>query len=121
MLVTERSATETILSVSVAVLSAGFGSGIPSGVATEAVFESVPAAVGLRVLVAVRVAVPPASRFTVVSMFPVPLETAHDEPEEPGAEEVEQVQAMSVNDAGNVSVTCALATASGPAFDTCIA
>jgi hypothetical protein len=62
-----------IVSVSVAVLLPGSVSVSPAGGATEAVLVSDTMAAGLIWATAVKVAVPPGSRVTVVAMLPVPL------------------------------------------------
>ena len=62
---TARSASGNRIVVSVAVLFVGFGSVNPGGAATVEVFESVPRAVPRIIAVTVKVAVPPAARFTV--------------------------------------------------------
>ena len=72
-----------------------------------------PVALGERVPVAVKVAVPPTSRFTVVAMLPLPLAAEQLEPAEAA-----QVQLIPVKLAGKVSVTDAPVTGLGPAFET---
>jgi hypothetical protein len=101
--------------LSVSELSAGVGSVVPPGAATVAVFAMSPAALAAAVVTAVNVAEPEASRSTVVAMLPLPPGLPHAEPAV-----AEHVQATFVRSAGNVSVTAAPVTASGPAFDTLI-
>ena len=58
---------------------AGVGSR-PTGMVTVAEFDSVPVNAASIVAVTVKVAVPPASRSTVVAMLPVPVGAAHADP-----------------------------------------
>ena len=114
-LVIERSASGTIVSVSVALLLPVAGSAAPAGAATLAVFTRVPVALAAAVPLSVKVALPPAGRLTVVLMLPVPLAAPQVDPA--GAV---QVQVTPVRAVGTVSVTGASATALGPAFATVI-
>jgi hypothetical protein len=98
----------TVLTVEL--LFAGVGSGTDAGVAMVAVFtsgEGVPAA---SVPVAVKVAVPPASRVTDAATLPLPLAGQVD------PAEAEQVQPTPVSPAGKLSFTVAPVTATGPLF-----
>src|SRR5262245_19932579 len=103
VLVTARSPRGVSVSVSVAVLLADTGSETPPGAVTVAVLASVP---GATVPVAVKVTVPPASRFTVRLMLPAPEAAMQLEPAEAA-----QVQVTPVMAAGNVSATVAPFTA----------
>src|SRR5262245_28434955 len=93
-----RSAVRTRVSVSVAELLPGVGSGTPGGADTVAVFDSVPVAETLIVPSTVKVTLPPAGRFTVLLMLPDP-DAGHVPPPAPTHVQV------AVRDAGNVSVT----------------
>src|SRR5262245_52769753 len=86
------------LSLSVALLLLGVLS--PGGVATVAVLVRAPVADGLICATAVKVAVPPGSKVTVVRMLPLPLAAATLEPAEATA-----VQLTAVMAAGKLSVT----------------
>src|SRR2546430_7386047 len=77
-----------IVSVSVAVLLPGSVSVSPAGGATEAVLVSDTMAAGLVRATAVKVAVPPGSRVTVVAVLPVPLAAAPLDPAEATALQV---------------------------------
>src|SRR5436305_1294487 len=101
-------------SLSVAVLLPGVLS--PGGTATVAVLVRAPVADGLIWARAVKVAVPPGSRVTVVRMLPVPLAWATPEPAEATA-----VQLTAVTAAGNRSVTCWATAVLGPALRTTMA
>ena len=111
VLVIDRSASRTSVSVSVAELLPGVGSVNPPGGATVAVLASVPEADAEIVAVSVNVAVPPAARLTVALMLP-----------EPPAGQLEPVPAAThvhvapPNTTGNVSVTVAPVTNDGPAL-----
>src|SRR5262245_38403434 len=85
--------------VSVATSLTGLVSGTPGGGATVIVLVSEPVADGLIWASAVKVAVPPGSRVTVVSMLPVPLAWATLDPAEAMA-----VQLAAVMATGNRSV-----------------
>ena len=111
VLVIDRSAVGTKVSVSVAVLLAAVGSVIPAATATVAVLARVPVAVEAIVAVRVNVAVPLGRRSTVVLMLPLP-DAGHVEP----AEAV-HVHVAPDNVAGNVSVTVVARAAEGPAFE----
>src|SRR2546422_8968320 len=113
--VIDRSAAGMIVSVSVALLFAGFGSVIPAGGVTAAVFDRVPEALMSSVPVAMNVAVPPTRRFTVRLMFPEPLAAAQLEPLE-----ATHVHVTPVRLAGKLSVTVAPDAAEGPALLTVI-
>src|SRR5262245_45110954 len=104
-----RSASGVSVSLSVALSFEPSGSIVPIGAATVAVLSRVPVALGSMVPVAVYVAVPVASRSTLSLMSPLAL-----------AEQVDPAEATHVHVtplriAGNVSVTVAAATGSGPA------
>src|SRR5262245_42194359 len=86
------------LSLSVALLLPGVLS--PGGTATVAVLVSAPVADGSMVATAVKVAVPPGSRVTVVRMLPLPLAAATLEPGEATAVQLTEVMAD-----GKLSVT----------------
>ena len=90
------------------------GSFTPTGAVTVAVLASDPVALAAIVPLAVKVALPPPSRSTVVLISPAPL-AAHAEPALAA-----QVQVTPVSVAGNASATVAPVTALGPAFDTVI-
>src|SRR5438552_2907941 len=102
-----------IVSLSVALLLALFGSFIPAGGVTVAALSNVPAALRESVPLAVNVAVPLGSRSTVVLMLPLPLAAPQLDP----ADAV-QTHVTFVKLAGKLSVTVALATAPGPLFVT---
>lgn len=72
-LVMDKSEVGVNVSVSLAELFAVFGSGVEAGAVTVAVLVSVPVAVLATVALTMNVAVPCASKFTVVLMFTVPL------------------------------------------------
>ena len=114
VLVIERSAVGTNVSVSVAVLLAAVGSVTPAETAADAVFASDPVAVDAIVAVNVNVAVPLGSRSTVVLMLPLP-EAGHVDPADAA-----HVQVAPDNDAGNVSVMAVAIAADGPAFEAAI-
>ena len=80
VLVIDRSACGMIVSVSVALLSAGFGSVVPIGAVTVAVLASEPVAVAASVAVTVMVALPPDGRLTVALTLPVPVAAAAGAP-----------------------------------------
>jgi hypothetical protein len=105
--VIERSAFPVRVSVSVAELLAGVGSVTPAPVATVAVFTRFPVAPALIAAFTVYVTLPPAGRFTVALMLPVPGD-GHVPPPVPA-----HVQ-LAVRDAGNVSVTVAAGALLGP-------
>jgi hypothetical protein len=114
VVVIDRSAVGTNVSVSVAVLFAAVGSVMPPATAAVAVLASDPVAVDEIVAVSVKVAVPPGRRSTVVLMFPLP-----------DAGQVEPAEAVHVHVAadnvpGNVSVMVVASAADGPAFDATI-
>src|SRR5689334_10123536 len=113
VLVIERSAKAPSASLSVALLLPGVGSVTPPGVVIVAVFDSVPVAAPEIVALAVKVTDPPAGRFTVSLMLPLP-EAVQVPPPAPT-----QVQVL-VSDAGNVSATVAPVALLGPAFDAVI-
>src|SRR4051794_37079542 len=100
----------TIVSVSVAELSARFGSVTPAGAVTEAVFASDPEMLVASEAVAEKVTCPPAASVTRVSIVPAP------EPGQLEPTEAEQVQDTPVTAAGNGSCTRALVTVLGPAL-----
>jgi hypothetical protein len=106
VLVIERSAAGTNVSVSVAALSDVSGS---PPVETEAVLTSEPVADGDSVQFAVYVTFPPNGRFTASPMFPEPL-AVHVPPLRPAQAHVQ------VSDAGNASVTVAPMASLGPAL-----
>src|SRR5690349_22013767 len=68
----DRSAWAASVSVSVAELLPGVGSVTPAGAATVAVLLSVPLAAAEIVQLAVYVVLPPAGRFTVSLILPLP-------------------------------------------------
>ena len=103
------------MSLSLALLFAVLGSVIAAGGVTVAVFDRVPEALMSSVPVAVNVAVPPTSRFTVWLMFPEPLAAAQLEPPE-----ATHVHVTPVRLAGKVSATVAPVAADGPALLTVI-
>jgi hypothetical protein len=109
-----RFACGVSVSVSVALLFAGFGSVTPLGTATVAVLLSVPVADALTVPVSVYVTLPLTGRFTVSLMLPEPLAVQVPPPAPT------HVQLAPVIVAGRVSVTVAPVTALGPAFDATI-
>ena len=90
--VTDTSARMRMVSVSVAVLLERLGSAYPAGGATVAELTRVPVAATLSVAVATKVAVPPASRFTLWLM----LRRAGAAPQEEPAE-AEHVQEAPVS------------------------
>src|SRR2546426_44190 len=97
------------VSMSVAVLLPGSGSVPPAGGNTEAVLVSEPVADGLIWATAVKMAKPPGSRVTGVTMLPKPLGTATLDPAEATA-----VQLAAVMAAGNRSITVASTAVLGP-------
>ena len=114
VLVIDRSAVGTNVSVSVAVLLPGVGSTVPPGRATVAVFDRVPVAAAEIVPVTVKVAVPLGARVTEELIEPEP-EPGHDEPAD-----AEHVHVTPVRAAGMVSVTVAAVIVEGPAFEATI-
>ena len=104
----------TVWFTSVAVLFAGAGSVTPAGTVATAVLATDAGAPAARVAGTVNVAVPPASRLTVVEILPVPP-LAQDDPAL-----ATHVQLPNVSPAGAVSVTVAPVTASGPLLVTTI-
>src|SRR6516165_9754822 len=104
-----RPDTGVRLSMSVALLSLGVLS--PGGTAAVAVLVNEPVADGLMSATAVKVAVPPGSRVTVVRMLPLPLVAATLEPGEATA-----VQLTAVMAAGKRSVTAWSTAVLGPAL-----
>src|SRR5262245_59057263 len=112
VLVIARSACELRVSVSVALLLAGFGS-VTAPPLTVAVFDSVPVADAEIAADAVYVTDAPAGRFAVSLMFPEP-DAVHVPPPAPTHVHV------AVNEAGKVSAMVAVGTGSGPAFDAVI-
>ena len=114
VLVIDRSAVGTKVSVSVAVLLAAVGSVMPAATATVAVLTSVPVAAAAIVAVTVNVAVPAGNRSTVVLMLPLP-DAGQVEPAEAA-----QVHVAPDNVAGRVSVTAVVKAADGPAFEATI-
>lgn len=114
-LVMDKSEVGVRVSVSLAELFTGFGSVAPLSVVTVAVFVIVPVAVLATVALTVKVAVPPGSRLTVVSMFTLPLGAPQLEP----AEAV-QVHVLITRPPGMMSLTCAPVPALGPALLTTI-
>src|SRR5690606_22347639 len=94
-----------------ALLLAGSGSTTLPGVLIVAVLLSVPVADGSMVASTVYVTLPPAGRFTVSVMLPLPL-AVHVPPSTPT-----HVHVAPVRLAGKVSVTDAPSTLLGPAFD----
>src|SRR6266542_1348217 len=101
LLVIAGSATPVIVSVSVALLLAGFGSVTPAGAAMVAVLAMEPVALPAIVALTVNVAVPPLARFTLAEMLPLPL-AGQLEPTL-----ATQLQLPNVRPAGAVSVTVA--------------
>src|SRR2546422_701289 len=110
-----RSAAAVIVSSSVAELFVVGLSVTPAGAVTVAVLIRWPVAEGATVPVTVNVAVPPASRFTVVEMLPLTGPAVQLEPAE-----ATQVHEAPVNTAGNVSLTEAAVTLDGPLLVTTI-
>src|SRR5439155_7864106 len=110
LLVIARSAIELSVSVSVALLLAGFGSVTPTGAAMVAVLAMEPVALPATVALTVNVAVPPLSKFTLAEMLPLPL-AGQLEPTL-----ATQLQLPNVRPAGAVSVTVAPVAALGPLF-----
>src|ERR1700709_2419001 len=110
---TEAAGAAWIVSVSVAALLAGFGSGGPPSIMfTVAVLESVPVAVGEMVHGTVKVTLPPAGKLMASLMLPLP-EALQTPPPAPA-----QVQ-VQVSQAGKVSAIEAPPGASlGPALET---
>jgi hypothetical protein len=115
VLVIERSPIELIVSVSVALLLPGAGSGTAPGGVTVAVLTSEPVAVGNTDDVTVNVAVEPGARLTVVLIPPLPLGAAQLPPAEAA-----QVHVAAPNFEERGSVTVAPLTALGPLFLTVI-
>lgn len=111
VLLIDRSAVGESVSVSVSELFAGVGSVVPDGTVMVPVFVSEPVAVADSVAVSVNVAVPPTSNDTGVLMLPDP-DAAQVEPADAVHSQVAPVSA-----AGKVSVTVALTTVDGPAFE----
>src|SRR5262245_5268518 len=109
LLVMDRSAAGVRVSVSVALLLPGLGSVVPAGGVTVAVLAIVPGADGLIWATAVKVAVPPGSRVTVVLMGLAPLSWATLDPAEATAVQLTEVMA-----AGKMSVTGAATAVLGP-------
>jgi hypothetical protein len=114
VLVIDRSAVGTRVSVSVAVLLAAVGSVIPAATAAVAVLANDPVAVAEMVAVNVNVAVPLGSRSTEVLMLPLP-DAGQVEP----ADAV-HVQVAPDNVPGKVSVMVVASAADGPAFEATI-
>lgn len=115
VLVTDRLDVVTIVSVSVAVLFAKFGSSIPAE-ETFAVFVSDPDAVEATLpLVVVNVTVLPTGKLTVRLMLPLPV-PAPPQVAPPVIEHVQLIVPASGDGVGKLSVTVAPATASGPAL-----
>jgi len=114
VLVIDRSAVGTNVSVSVAVLLAGVGSVIPARTVAVAVFARVPVAVEAIVAVTVNVAVPTGNRSTVVEMLPDP-DAGHAEP----ADAV-HVHVAPDSTPANVSAIVVVRAADGPALDATI-
>jgi len=114
VLVIDKSAVGTSVSVSVAVLLPGVGSVVPPGRATLAVFANDPVAPAEIVPVSVNVAVPLDSNVTVALIDPEPA-AVHDEP---GDAAHVHVTAESVP--GVVSVTVAPVTTDGPELEATI-
>jgi len=114
VLVIDRSAVGTNVSVSVAVLLAGVGSVVPPGRATLAVLASVPVAVAEMMPVSANVAVPPASNETVALIAPEP-DAGHDDPADAA-----HVHVAPVIVAGTVSVTVPPVTTDGPELEATI-
>ena len=109
---TDTSADGTSVSVSVALLLAGFGSVTAAGAVMVAVLDSVPVAAATTGAVTVKVKDPPAGRFTVLAlMLPEPLAG----PVPPPAPT--PVQVAPEMDAGKVSATVAPVTLLGPALE----
>ena len=106
------SACGVTVSVSVAVLLPGSISATPAGAVIVAVFTTLTTVEGDMLATTRYVALPPASSETgVAARLPTPLATQV----EPA--EAVHVQVAEVIAAGSVSVTVALATSLGPAFD----
>ncbi len=101
--------------VSVAELFPGVGSVTPAGAATVAVFATVPVAFAAMVATTLKVTEPPEGRLTKALIFPVPLAAGQEPP--PAATHVHVAPEIP---AGNVSVTVAPTTGSGPAFEATI-
>lgn len=115
VLVIERFDVVTIVSVSAALLFAGFGSVIPAD-ETLAVFVRNPDAFEATLpLVVVNVTVPPTGKLTVRLMLPVPVPVP-PQVAPPVVVHVQLIVPLSGDGVGKLSVTVALATASGPAL-----
>ena len=69
-MLTLRSASGAVPSVSVALLLAPLGSVVPEGTAALAVLTRLPVAVELMLAVTMKVAVPPTARLTLVLILP---------------------------------------------------
>lgn len=115
VLVIARSDVALIVSVSVSLLLAVFGSGIFAGGVTVTVLLKLPVASLRTVPFSLKVAVALGNKFTVVLMLPVPLAA----PQLPPALAV-QVQEILVSLVGIVSVTVAPVTVLGPLLRTVI-
>ena len=98
--VTERSALGAGVSVSVAALFPGTGSGVLARALIVAVLTRLPVAIGLRVATTVYVRLPPTGSVTDVLRLPVPLAAGQVAPPAPA-----QVQAALVTIAGRVSTS----------------
>jgi hypothetical protein len=114
-LVIDKSAAGPTESVSVALLSLGFGSITPAGTVTVAAFAKLPVALGTTVPVTVKVTPPPAGKVTGVLMLPLSDAAPQAPPEEPA-----QVQLTPLRAAGIVSTTVAPVAVLGPALETTI-
>ena len=114
VLVIDRSAVGTRVSLSVAELFAAVGSVIPAATVAVAVLAKVPVAVDAIVAVSVNVAVPLGSRSAVVAMLPDP-DAGHVDPAE-----AEHVHVAPESVAGSVSAMAVAIAADGPAFEATI-
>jgi hypothetical protein len=114
VLVIDRSASGSIVVVSVAALSPGSGSVTPAGAMTVAVFVATPAAEPATVPEIVKVTLSPTARSTSAARSPLPFGGTGQL--DPGS--AAHVQVAPAICAGIGSVTVAPATADGPAFVT---
>jgi hypothetical protein len=111
-LVTDRSADDACVSVSVALLFAVFESVMPDGAVIVAVFTRFPVADDLIVAVAVYVRLPPLGKSIVPLRLPVPLPAGQFAPPADAHDQETPVIA-----AGNESAIVAPVTLDGPAFE----
>ena len=110
VLVIDRSADGASVSVSVALLFAGFGSVTPPATETVAVLTRLPVAAASTLQVAVYVTLPLTGRFTTSPRLPLP-DAVQVPPPAPA-----QVQLTLVHAAGKLSDTVEPGAAEGPAL-----